>query len=64
MKKVSNTKQKLTLGKITVAKLMMNERQMRLINGGEDATKPEKPQNSRADGVDGSCANNPTRTQA
>jgi hypothetical protein len=42
MKKASNTKQKLTLGKMTVAKLMMNEMQMRLINGG-NTTKPITP---------------------
>jgi hypothetical protein len=44
MKKVSNQPQKLTLSKMTVAKLRLNEQQMYLINGG-NGTKPtdDKP---------------------
>jgi hypothetical protein len=35
---------KLTLSKMTVAKLKMNKRQMYLINGGnDDATRPIRP---------------------
>jgi hypothetical protein len=37
MKKVQSNK--LTLGKMTVAKLRLSQQQMQLINGGED-TKP------------------------
>jgi hypothetical protein len=54
-------KAKLSLGKMTVAKLQMSQQQMRLLNGGED-TKPVKPvgnNNSFANDP-----NNPCTTQA
>ncbi len=38
--KKGNTK--LSLGKMTVARLQMSQREMQLINGGEN-TKPDKP---------------------
>jgi hypothetical protein len=41
-KELNKGKRKLTLGKMTVAKLQMSQRQMQLINGGED-TKPKPP---------------------
>lgn len=41
-KEFKKGKTKLSLGKMTVAKLQMNQKEMRFINGGE-ATKPDKP---------------------
>lgn len=61
MKKVlkkGNTK--LSLGKMTVARLQMSQQQMRFINGGEDTAKPQKPiignsGNSLADDPNNPC---------
>jgi hypothetical protein len=58
MKKVQTNK--LTLGKMTVAKLRLSEQQMQRINGGEDTAKPQKPiignsGNSLADDPNNQC---------
>jgi hypothetical protein len=60
-KELNKANKKLTLGKMTVAKLQMSKQQMWLINGGND-TRPVKPikpiiqNNSLVDDPDNACA--------
>jgi hypothetical protein len=58
-KELKKGHKKLTLGKMTVARLQMSQREMQLINGGNDPKPKPKPSvhnNSLVDDQDNACA--------
>jgi hypothetical protein len=58
-KELKNANKKLSLGKMTVAKLQMSQQQMQRINGGEDTAKPQKPIIGSIDTQGAQCTTDP-----